>query len=57
MSENRNITEKEAHEDWPNAVRSREELDEALEAGLQSGRSELTHDQIIDRAKRRHGLA
>jgi hypothetical protein len=38
--------------DWPNTVRSREELDSSLEAGLASGRSDMTWDEIIDEAKR-----
>lgn len=38
--------------DWPNTVRTREDLDSALEAGLASGRSDMTWDEIIDEAKR-----
>ena len=40
----------EKHENWPNTVRSRDELDSALEAGLKSGVSKFTGRQIVDRA-------
>lgn len=40
------------HKEWPNTVRTREELDAALEAGLNSGVSELSLDEIIAEAKR-----
>ncbi|MGH1398833.1 MAG: hypothetical protein ACRBCT_06425 [Alphaproteobacteria bacterium] len=38
--------------EWPNTVRNRDELDSALEAGLASGVSELSWEEIIDEAKR-----
>lgn len=37
-------------DEWSNTVRTREELDSALEAGLKSGVSELTGKQIVERA-------
>lgn len=43
-----NIEEKE----WPNTVRNRDELDSALEAGLASGVSDLSWEEIIEEAKR-----
>ncbi len=36
--------------DWPNTVRSREELDAALEEGLNSGVSERTTEEIFESA-------
>ena len=36
--------------DWPNPVRTREELDAALEEGLNSGVSERTTDEIFESA-------
>ena len=36
--------------DWPNTVRTREELDEALEEGLNSGVSERTTEEIFESA-------
>ena len=37
-------------EEWPNTVRSREELDSALEAGEKSGVSDRTIDEIFEAA-------
>jgi hypothetical protein len=42
--------------DWPGTVRSRDELDSALEEGVKSGRSPLTHDEIIAEARRDLGI-
>lgn len=36
--------------EWPNTIRSRDELDEALEAGRQSGVSERGFDDIVEAA-------
>ena len=36
------------HDEWPNTVRTREDLDTALEKGLASGVSERTFDEIFD---------
>lgn len=47
-----NIDQKE----WPNTVRNRAELDAALEAGLEGGVSDLSMDDLIERAKKRHGI-
>jgi hypothetical protein len=46
----------ETDKDWPNSFRTRKELDSMLEAGLASGLSELTWDEIIDEAKKELGL-
>lgn len=35
-------------DDWPNTVRSPDELDSALEEGLKSGESNLTVHQIFE---------
>lgn len=40
---------KPAAEDWPNPVRTREELDAALEAGLASGESPYRIDEVAER--------
>lgn len=37
-------------ETWPNTVRTREELDAALEAGMNSGVSTRTIDEIMEDA-------
>jgi hypothetical protein len=37
-------------DEWPNTVRTREELDSALEAGEKSGESPYTIKEIADRA-------
>ncbi len=42
--------------DWPNTVRSRTELDSALEAGLASGVSEKTWDAVIEDARKKLDL-
>ena len=39
---------KPAAEDWPNTIRSREELDSALEAGLKSGVSSRRIDEVVE---------
>ena len=36
--------------EWPNTVRTRDELDSALEAGFKSGVSKLSGKQIVERA-------
>ena len=41
------------HDQWPNTVRTREDLDTALENGLKSGVSPYTGRQIVDRALKR----
>jgi hypothetical protein len=43
--------------EWPNTIRSRAELDAALEAGLKSGISERSFDQIVEDAiaRAKHG--
>lgn len=33
--------------EWPNTIRTREELDAALEAGLKSGVSKRSFDEIV----------
>ena len=38
----------EKHRDWPNSVRSRKELDDALEAGEASGVSDSTVLEIAE---------
>lgn len=48
--------EADPNANWPNTVRTREELDAALEAGLKSGVSPLSHDEIIAEAKRELGV-
>lgn len=47
---NRKQPKAEPAEDWPNTVRTREELDAALEAGLKSGVSPYTIEEITERA-------
>ncbi|MCI5078211.1 hypothetical protein [Oricola sp.] len=37
----------EKHPDWPNTIRTRDELDAALEAGLKSGESDRNIDEIF----------
>ena len=45
------------HDEWPNTVRTREDLDTALEKGLASGVSPYTIGEITQQtlAKRKHG--
>ncbi len=43
-------------EPWPNTVRTRSELDSALQKGLDSGVSDKTLDDIIAEMRERHGL-
>jgi hypothetical protein len=43
--------------DWPVGPATREDLDAALEEGFASGRSPLTHEQIIAEARRDLELA
>ena len=47
---NRKQPKAEPAEDWPNTVRTRDELDAALEAGLKSGVSPYTIEEITERA-------
>ncbi len=47
MSDKTDIANKQNHEEWSNAVRNRDELDSALEAGLKSGVSSRTIDEIF----------
>lgn len=37
--------------EWPNTVNNRDELDSALEAGLKSGISKRSIDEIVERAR------
>lgn len=46
-------SEREIEGNWPNTVRTRDELDSALEAGLASGVSPYSAQQIIERAIKR----
>lgn len=39
--------------EWPNTIRSRDELDTALEAGSKSGRSKRSIDDIMEDAIKR----
>lgn len=48
MDDKRKSTEKRP--EWPNTVRTREELDAALEAGEASGVSERSIDEIFEAA-------
>ena len=48
MSDENEATQERAHDAWPNTVRTREELDSALEAGLKSGRSKLTVHEVFE---------
>ena len=44
------IVEQTAAEEWPNTVKTRKELDAALEKGIQSGRSARTVEDIYKAA-------
>jgi hypothetical protein len=46
-------SEQEIEGNWPNTVRTREELDSALEAGLASGISPYSAEEIVERAIKR----
>ena len=48
MDKKQKTTEKRP--EWPNTVRTREELDAALEAGEKSGVSERSIDEIFEAA-------
>jgi len=50
MNDKTDIANKQNHEEWPNAVRNRDELDSALEAGLKSGVSSRTTEEIFEGA-------
>lgn len=43
-------TKKPDSGDWPNTIRSRDQLDTALEAGLKSGPSKRSIDDIMEKA-------
>ena len=47
---NRKQPKAEPAKEWPNTVRTREELDAALEAGLKSGVSPRGFEEITERA-------
>ena len=47
---NRKQPKAEPAKEWPNTVRTREELDAALEAGLKSGVSPYSIEEITERA-------
>lgn len=47
---NRKQPKAEPAEEWPNTVRTRDELDAALEAGLKSGVSPYSIEEITERA-------
>ena len=58
MAEKTTDTEKKtAGKDWPSSPRSRDELDQMIDAGLRSGRSKRTPEEVIAAAKKRHGLS
>ncbi len=48
---NNDDTKQNPAKDWPDTVTSRDELDAALEAGLKSGPSQRSFDEIIEQAK------
>lgn len=48
-------SEQEIEDGWPNTIRTREELDSALEAGLASGISQYSAEEIVERAIKRFG--
>lgn len=47
----KNETKTPKANEWPNTVKTRDELDSALEAGLKSGVSERSIDEIFEQAK------
>jgi hypothetical protein len=48
-------SEQEIEDGWPNTIRTREELDAALEAGSKSGRSKLKIPDILKKVLRESG--
>lgn len=48
MDKKNNTADDTKTREWPNTVRNREELDSALEAGLKSGVSTRTIDEIFE---------
>jgi hypothetical protein len=48
MSDKTDTPQDPKAQDWPNTVRSRDELDSALEEGLESGRSKRTVHDIFE---------
>ena len=50
MTDTPEAKQDKTHDNWPNTVRSREELDCALEAGLKSGVSNRTTEEIFESA-------
>lgn len=52
MSDQKDIAQKTVADDWPDTVRTREELDAALESGFKSGRSPHTIPEIAKRVLR-----
>ncbi len=46
MDKKKNTADDTKARDWPNTVRTREELDSALEAGLKSGVSDRTIEEV-----------
>jgi len=50
MDKTNNTSDNTKLPEWPSTIRTRDELDSALEAGLKSGVSELTGKQIVERA-------
>jgi len=49
-------TTEDPHAAWPNTPPTRDALDSALEAGLKSGRSSLSHEEITAEVKRELGI-
>lgn len=50
MEKTKNTPDTTKTRDWPSTVRTRDELDSALEAGLKSGISERTTEEIFESA-------